>query len=345
MLLSSEVYSNGLMPLGHGFPLWRPKPMNMMGRRGVQVGDLGYVTRDGGFVFLFNIHRDKDDPSQSRGAPDGFSPLQDMGEVAEETEHFVPGTRLVYPVQVQAEAAQNTGDPLHGVSLAVPKGATSTDLTFTEDLPMYLSRHAIRYYHFANVKLSCDVSNGSLYLITGFDKASTWQISLGGNFEATVLRKGELRTVKASYPVQLNRESSETPDEAAAEQCIFLRGFRISLSDQLFSRIGLRVPLDDVLSETRGFRLSLLLKKLKQTLISFVSSSKSEPYHPLKDINDKLIRANNIPIAVTHDDVWRSILLQLEGRLPTVKELYNKVLSTQQPIIRNNALFLHPKKR
>jgi hypothetical protein len=44
---------------------------------GVSVGDVGTITYDGGFDFMFNIFRAANDAvNQSFGVPDGFVPLQ-----------------------------------------------------------------------------------------------------------------------------------------------------------------------------------------------------------------------------------------------------------------------------
>jgi len=43
---------------------------------GVHIGDVGVITQDGGFAFLFNICVPRDHPINPRILPEDFSPLQ-----------------------------------------------------------------------------------------------------------------------------------------------------------------------------------------------------------------------------------------------------------------------------
>jgi hypothetical protein len=55
----SEVYERLLRPKGHGQPFWNPELDNNLPaqyrRRGVSIGDVGIITSDGEFDFLFSI--------------------------------------------------------------------------------------------------------------------------------------------------------------------------------------------------------------------------------------------------------------------------------------------------
>ena len=75
-----DIYARLLLPLKHGYPLWFQDPDTELPAAyrsiGVNVGDVGAITEDGGFDFFFNICRDADDPvNQWLGVPDGFVPL------------------------------------------------------------------------------------------------------------------------------------------------------------------------------------------------------------------------------------------------------------------------------
>ncbi|KAJ7193799.1 hypothetical protein GGX14DRAFT_315241, partial [Mycena pura] len=75
----SQLYSRLLFPKGHGYPLFRPQPPEDLPseyrKTGVSVGDVGVITADGYFDFIFNICTPADSPINQRGVPEGFYPL------------------------------------------------------------------------------------------------------------------------------------------------------------------------------------------------------------------------------------------------------------------------------
>ena len=62
-----------------GIPLWIPQPDMQLPipyrAKGVCIGDVGLVTALGGFDFLFNICRARDDPINPQTLPDNFVPV------------------------------------------------------------------------------------------------------------------------------------------------------------------------------------------------------------------------------------------------------------------------------
>jgi hypothetical protein len=70
-----EIYVKLLLHKEMGYPLWTPEPYGNQSMAGVDIGDVGIITSDGEFDFLFNICRARDDPVNSLGVPDGFEPL------------------------------------------------------------------------------------------------------------------------------------------------------------------------------------------------------------------------------------------------------------------------------
>ena len=79
MSTDSQIYARLLLPRGYGYPLWRPDPNSLLSQEyrseGVNVGDVGIITSDGSFDFLFNICVSRDHPINHRGVPDGFVPV------------------------------------------------------------------------------------------------------------------------------------------------------------------------------------------------------------------------------------------------------------------------------
>jgi hypothetical protein len=76
----SEIYARNLLVKKHGYPLWLPEPFSNLPRKyrkkGVSVGDVGIITSDGGFDYLFNICLPSDHPINSGRVPPGFVPLE-----------------------------------------------------------------------------------------------------------------------------------------------------------------------------------------------------------------------------------------------------------------------------
>ena len=76
---SNIIYQKYLELKGRGFPLWIPSPKRNLSieyrRTGVRIGDVGIITSDGGFSFLFNICLPHDDPVNPTVLPEDFSPI------------------------------------------------------------------------------------------------------------------------------------------------------------------------------------------------------------------------------------------------------------------------------
>ncbi|KAF8987385.1 hypothetical protein BDQ17DRAFT_1205649, partial [Cyathus striatus] len=62
----SEIYARLLWPKGRGFPLWCPNPNKHLSpdyvKSGIRIGDVGIITSNGEFDFLFNICLSADHP-------------------------------------------------------------------------------------------------------------------------------------------------------------------------------------------------------------------------------------------------------------------------------------------
>lgn len=90
----------GLLPKRYGYPLWFPEPRRGLSPQyrsvGVDIGDVGMITYDGRFDFLFNICRSADDPVNSLGVPAYFEPfsLNTEEQVNEDTDMFDAGTDI-----------------------------------------------------------------------------------------------------------------------------------------------------------------------------------------------------------------------------------------------------------
>ena len=76
----NEIYERLLRRKGRGFALYVPEPNMQLPvayqKIGINIGDVGVITPDGGFSFLFNICAPANDPINPRILPEDFSPLQ-----------------------------------------------------------------------------------------------------------------------------------------------------------------------------------------------------------------------------------------------------------------------------
>jgi hypothetical protein len=110
----NEIYERLLRRKGRGFALYVPEPNRRLPiayqMKGVRIGDVGIVTADGGFSFLFNICVPHDDSINPRVLPEGFFPLHppltDVDIV--EFSRFKPGSYLASASIEKKESESNT---------------------------------------------------------------------------------------------------------------------------------------------------------------------------------------------------------------------------------------------
>ena len=76
----NEIYERLLRRKQRGFALYIPEPNQRLPiayqKMGLRIGDVGFITPDGGFSFLFNISVPHNDPINPLDLPEDFSPLQ-----------------------------------------------------------------------------------------------------------------------------------------------------------------------------------------------------------------------------------------------------------------------------
>jgi hypothetical protein len=269
--------------------------------KGVRIGDVGYVTQDGAFETLFNIRASAQDPINRRGVPENFEQV-DIGEHdIIHAPHYHPRGGVVTSMSAQSvsfgvdfSATQNSCVTFYhtyviGSFIAlirlIPAGADGSRFTWSTSegailhLPHGASRlncfcalfkshaitHAYNWYKFANTTQYREVPNGSLYLITGTDKTSSWmvgafsgappgdQVSLHlnavgasegsnsynyswANSSAPVYRTGcsndRIDHVNQNDLDAITRDDAIFGDDAPNDQnhCVFARGHRIMLN-------------------------------------------------------------------------------------------------------------------
>ncbi|KAF8347295.1 hypothetical protein F5887DRAFT_882176, partial [Amanita rubescens] len=168
-----------------GYPLYMPTPSRGLParylRKGVRIGDVGLVTANGAFDFLFNTCQ-HDDPSDAGVnpsiLPDGFELLK---PIIRANGGFDPGIYLTsHDVSEIRDHSSSSAFQCStkGAVLALPMGATVYEAMNVRHFQAHAARHAARWYKYALNEGGRDISNGSLYLVTECTKSMKWGISV-----------------------------------------------------------------------------------------------------------------------------------------------------------------------
>ena len=231
----NEIYERLLRWKKRGFALYVPQPNIRLPiayqKIGIGIGDVGIITSDGGFSFLFNICVPHDDPINPRILPEDFSPLEpalaDVDVV--EFPRFNPGSYLASASIEKKEGESNTkcvalnltmlslinaGDTrgLHfetsaseAAVLTMPEGARSIDLENDSLFSEYLEVNVRNWYDFVSrVRGRKDIRNGQIRLVVGCDKTTAWGIATVSGMSqqtTTKLRFKPLDTTNSSTAI------------------------------------------------------------------------------------------------------------------------------------------------
>ncbi|KAJ7309190.1 hypothetical protein DFH08DRAFT_647633, partial [Mycena albidolilacea] len=173
----SGIYSNLLLCRGRGFPLYCPGPqINLPAQyrgTGVAIGDVGTVTVEGDFDFFFNIYLPASDPINTH-VPEEFVPLQvvlsSMSRLRKPQSHahsFMHSSTVGGQFVFECAGA-------NGAVLALPHGAHLQKLENLASMRRYAAKHAESWYKYVRETRGRELGNGSLFLITGCEKAQSW---------------------------------------------------------------------------------------------------------------------------------------------------------------------------
>ncbi len=140
-----------------------------------------------------------------------------------------------------------------GAILVLPDGGARYDVLNLSQFRSYAARNAHAWYQFANIVCGREAVNGSLYLVTGCDKACSWgaasffnpadtryfslKFLVGGVAEGNIkLGYSWKSTSSADVRAYPDGESTYFVDSLRPNQCVFLRGFGISIRTNTFSQ-------------------------------------------------------------------------------------------------------------
>jgi hypothetical protein len=223
-------------------------------KRGVGVGDVGRITPDGGFDFMFNIDSSLASLVNPLTLPRNFETIPPV-EIRSDP-YFLPGESLLsdHVKQTKDTPITYTFLAAEGAVLQVPEGATIFE---AEDINVFYDiavRHAQDWYEYMLAKRSRDVPNGSLYLVTGSIKTRSWGIGTlyGRPTETDYLEftSGDQSSRqpygwKKAGPIMTKVGPTSTDvviaDGEEPNQCLFFRGYRITLGGKLWKDLRKRV--------------------------------------------------------------------------------------------------------
>lgn len=348
MVSTPEIYSRLLLSHRHGYPLYHPEAdlglPSQYRRRGVSIGDVGIVTRDGTFDFLFNVCSSYA-AVNPRELPDDFELLQ--SDYLSCREYLRPKRHLfsdnVKQINDSPVAYECSGP--EGAVLELPKGAMLFEATNRCPFQDLAARHALNWYKYMFIDKARDANNGSLYLVTGCVKAKEWGIAV---FDRPSSSQDYLRFVADASPHEHDDDASYswemmgaviakivpntddddddviTNDGEEHNQCLFLRGYKIMLREQIWNLLVNR-QLDPAqfLAQQETNRTNHEDQSGAPWGSDSEATLKSDPVqgvlltehfgvpllHPSDFINRSLLQcAPGANVALTHDDEWCTTL-------------------------------------
>ncbi|KAJ7614114.1 hypothetical protein FB45DRAFT_262046 [Roridomyces roridus] len=279
----SESYCSQLLRCGRGFPLYLPGPGENLPqeyqKHGVSIGDVGRVTPGGGFDFFFNIYLPVDDPVNAIGTPENFHPLTpryvsaDMTSLGYSAEDYVStGSSLEkvdsQPPPVDFPAMESfvfhCRGP-QGAVLTIPLGSRVEELVNLENMLRYARENAESWYKYVNGARGRRLTNGSLYLVTGWEKALVWgrasfqdlsaQSTFRLAFEPTPTASPDSSNYKyrwtAAGPARTKSYGPVSP-ATPLNQTVFIHGYSISLGTSIWGKFFKDVEISQIVDSRLG---------------------------------------------------------------------------------------------
>ncbi|KAM6499200.1 hypothetical protein JOM56_004708 [Amanita muscaria] len=317
----ADRYTRSMLECLIGYPLYEPEPFSEFSeeylRKGVDVGDVGLVREDGTFDFLFNVCS-QNGSTNPPDLPNSFYLPEHSRTRTIRT--LSPDTCFFSPTVTKIESDKYMCKGPEGAILILPEGAIQDETISTRQFEDLAKLHGVEWYEYAKFR-GRSISNGSLYLVTSFTKCTQWGIAVFDrpcdSGQALTFVSNPLGwkglgalTTKVAYP-----NEGDTPN-----QCVFLRGYKIMIRQDIFDKLSTRDIRD---GEGTGFmsRIKTILTNIipwtwimtstvkKSDEVVLHANFNSSPVHPSDFINAELLHQYpNAKVAITHDDVWCDLL-------------------------------------
>ncbi|KAJ3724081.1 hypothetical protein EV361DRAFT_224778 [Lentinula raphanica] len=280
--VESDVYAQLLLPCRQGYPLWEPKTYNehlpeVYKKVGVHLGDVGLLTRLGGFDYLFNVCHEADHELNRGRVPVDFIPISNY--IADRDinqhefpigSHFLSDATQIRRHKIQIENIHHgpmnqfefdlrdkfgggraySSTTSEGALLILPEGARRLDYLHSKPLLDYALDHAASWFTHASEALG-RITENRLYVITGVHKARAWGMAAFRNanpqdvaLEFVPKYSGENSTGFPEYDFRTcdSAVAANGADDTYRQQSgsVFLRGWRISMRKRLTTRSPIR---------------------------------------------------------------------------------------------------------
>ncbi|KAJ7618722.1 hypothetical protein FB45DRAFT_872116 [Roridomyces roridus] len=255
----SNHYCSQLLYRGRGYPMYIPGPQANLPpeykRTGISIGDVGSVAQEGDFDFFFNIFLPASDPINVN-APADFEPLPPYNPMDVAHYDSSPGNVVASPSIHETIGDFSESAPggyfrfscqgPDGAVLALPYGAHLEKLRSLQLLRQYAAKNAESWYRYANEIRGRGLENGSLYLVTGTEKARSWgmasfhdvpfQDEFPLSFEPTARADGGYRYRWRGTRFQHKHRDADLPagNDTPLNQTTFIYAFAISLCEGLW---------------------------------------------------------------------------------------------------------------
>lgn len=333
-------------------------------KRGISVGDVGMVTEDGSFDFLFNICSSRSHANPSL-LPDNFELVQ--SDDFSVRQYLQPETHLF-----SDSVDQSSDSPpsyrcsgREGAVLELPKGATLYEAKNKYPFRDLAARHAYHWYKYMIINKSRDAPNGSLYVVTGCVKAKHWGIAVfdrpsapqdylqfiaddpGQNQDAQQTFNWK-RIGAVITKIGPNSQDVDTADDEEPNQCLFLRGYRVMIRQPIWEMLMRGETMSDGAAastsedETPWGSDSAATLKNESERVMLKENFSPPLLHPSDPINTMLLQSEvRAKVALTHDDVWCAILPDKFASSDKVDELRKNVSeSYSHSVDEHGAVFL-----
>ncbi|KAF9002748.1 hypothetical protein BDQ17DRAFT_1425702 [Cyathus striatus] len=356
---SCKIYMDCMLSHGYGFPLWLPEldlSLPAAYREiGVQIGDVGYITENGGFSFLFNVWQSRSNGINPPNLPESFY-LDNVAKVTAKHQLFGPWNTICSGATNRSTTWQTRKVYFEcygteGAILCTPRTTYLEELQNERALHDFIYTNGEHWYSYAVNQCGRPIRKDSLYFITGHVKTQSWGIATFDHHMPkpfNVLKFGSLsrwnglryrgdscRTYVWKESRSATARSGPTDPSLSGggiecdNQCLFVHGFKISLSNTVWAsitRTATTAVRNDAAASQHTCSPASSSSRRSEARNTTPNSScyqgsysnkmsitmfptKPKVFHPSDVINEILLKENPLArISIAHDKDWIALI-------------------------------------